>query len=120
MTLIFLILKLLQEHCSTLIQVSSEKHEQGAVDDRDIFLHGVRDLLSIHSSKRVVSLSDSGNFYLFVYVYHFFSFLQTLKVEYQHTSQLLVLFNRYLVSILTCFRFNSNSIVPSLKTEEDV
>ncbi|CAA7395246.1 unnamed protein product [Spirodela intermedia] len=38
------------EHCSTLIQISSEKHEQGAVDDRDIFLHGVRDLLSIHSN----------------------------------------------------------------------
>lgn len=34
-----------------LIQAASDVQEQGAVDDRDNFLHGVRDLLSIHSSK---------------------------------------------------------------------
>lgn len=33
-----------------LIQAASDVQEQGAVDDRDTFLHGVRDLLSIHSS----------------------------------------------------------------------
>lgn len=34
-----------------LAQAASDLPEQGAVDDRDIFLHGVRDLLSIYSSK---------------------------------------------------------------------
>ncbi|KAK9097818.1 hypothetical protein Syun_024863 [Stephania yunnanensis] len=38
--------------CLSLIQAASEVHEQGAVDDRDAFLHGVRDLLSIHSNAR--------------------------------------------------------------------
>lgn len=33
-----------------LIQAASDVQEQGAVDDRDTFLHGVRDLLSIYSS----------------------------------------------------------------------
>ncbi|XP_022727720.1 AUGMIN subunit 3 isoform X1 [Durio zibethinus] len=37
-------------HCLALIQAASEVQEQGAVDDRDTFLHGVRDLLSIHSN----------------------------------------------------------------------
>ncbi|XP_008794030.2 AUGMIN subunit 3 isoform X1 [Phoenix dactylifera] len=37
-------------HCLSLIQAASEVQEQGAVDDRDTFLHGVRDLLSIHSN----------------------------------------------------------------------
>nr|XP_027113858.1 AUGMIN subunit 3-like isoform X2 [Coffea arabica] len=32
--------------CMALIQASSEVQEQGAVDDRDTFLHGVRDLLN--------------------------------------------------------------------------
>uniref|UniRef100_A0A5B6ZE24 Putative HAUS augmin-like complex subunit 3 n=1 Tax=Davidia involucrata TaxID=16924 RepID=A0A5B6ZE24_DAVIN len=36
--------------CLALIQAASDVQEQGAVDDRDIFLHGVRDLLSIHSN----------------------------------------------------------------------
>ncbi|KAJ0253932.1 AUGMIN subunit 3 [Hirschfeldia incana] len=36
--------------CSSLIQAASDVQEQGAVDDRDSFLHGVRDLLSIHSN----------------------------------------------------------------------
>ncbi|XP_038995484.1 AUGMIN subunit 3-like isoform X2 [Hibiscus syriacus] len=36
--------------CLALIQAASEVQEQGAVDDRDTFLHGVRDLLSIHSN----------------------------------------------------------------------
>ena len=38
------------------MQAASEVHEQGAVDDRDTFLHGVRDLLSIHSSKHAYPL----------------------------------------------------------------
>lgn len=33
-----------------LIQAASDVQEQGGVDDQDHFLHGVRDLLSIHSS----------------------------------------------------------------------
>lgn len=37
-------------HCMALIQASSDIQEQGAVDDRDTFLHGVRDLLSIYSN----------------------------------------------------------------------
>lgn len=41
----------LQGRCLALIQAASDVQEQGAVDDRDSFLHGVRDLLSIHSSK---------------------------------------------------------------------
>ncbi|KAL1198809.1 AUGMIN subunit 3 [Cardamine amara subsp. amara] len=36
--------------CTALIQAASDVQEQGAVDDRDSFLHGVRDLLSIHSN----------------------------------------------------------------------
>ncbi|MBA0700316.1 hypothetical protein Goari_005620 [Gossypium aridum] len=32
--------------CLALIQAASEVQEQGAVDDRDTFLHGVRDLLN--------------------------------------------------------------------------
>lgn len=36
--------------CLALIQAASDVHEQGAVDDRDNFLHGVRDLLSIYSN----------------------------------------------------------------------
>ncbi|CAN6214758.1 unnamed protein product [Urochloa humidicola] len=37
-------------HCNLLIQAASEVREQGAIDDRDIFLHAVRDLLCIHSN----------------------------------------------------------------------
>ncbi|PKA65554.1 hypothetical protein AXF42_Ash005888 [Apostasia shenzhenica] len=36
----------------SLIQAASEVQEQGAVDDRDTFLHGVRDLLSIYSNSQ--------------------------------------------------------------------
>ncbi|KAB1224147.1 HAUS augmin-like complex subunit 3 [Morella rubra] len=36
--------------CLALVQAASDVHEQGAVDDKDNFLHGVRDLLSIHSN----------------------------------------------------------------------
>ncbi|KAI3829873.1 hypothetical protein L1987_04004 [Smallanthus sonchifolius] len=38
------------DRCLALIQAASDVQEQGAVDDRDTFLHGVRDLLSIHSN----------------------------------------------------------------------
>lgn len=40
-----------------MVQAASEVQEQGAVDDRDTFLHGVRDLLSIHSSKQILALT---------------------------------------------------------------
>lgn len=46
----FEILMMLQGRCLALIEAASDVQEQGAVDDRDTFLHGVRDLLSIHSS----------------------------------------------------------------------
>ncbi|CAI9107298.1 OLC1v1006623C1 [Oldenlandia corymbosa var. corymbosa] len=36
--------------CLALIQAATDVQEQGAVDDRDTFLHGVRDLLSIYSN----------------------------------------------------------------------
>ncbi|KAJ8559400.1 hypothetical protein K7X08_003458 [Anisodus acutangulus] len=36
--------------CMALIQASSDVQEQGAVDDRDTFLHGIRDLLSLYSN----------------------------------------------------------------------
>lgn len=36
--------------CLALIEAASDVQEQGAVDDKDNFLHGVRDLLSIHSN----------------------------------------------------------------------
>ena len=42
----------IQGRCLSLIQAASDVQEQGAVDDRDSFLHGVRDLLSIHSSSQ--------------------------------------------------------------------
>ncbi|KAL8258954.1 hypothetical protein R6Q59_026907 [Mikania micrantha] len=38
------------DRCLALNQAASDVQEQGAVDDRDAFLHGVRDLLSIHSN----------------------------------------------------------------------
>eukprot|EP00252_Welwitschia_mirabilis_P002721 TRINITY_DN12682_c0_g1_i1.p1 TRINITY_DN12682_c0_g1~~TRINITY_DN12682_c0_g1_i1.p1 ORF type:complete len:658 (-),score=126.64 TRINITY_DN12682_c0_g1_i1:375-2348(-) len=38
------------ERCQSLILVGSEPQEQGAVDDRDIFFHRIRDLLSIHAN----------------------------------------------------------------------
>lgn len=41
---------LLQGWCLALIEAAADKQEQGAVDDQDTFLHGVRDLLSSHSS----------------------------------------------------------------------
>ncbi|GMH25819.1 hypothetical protein Nepgr_027662 [Nepenthes gracilis] len=41
--------------CLALIQAASDVQEQGAVDDRDTFLHGVRDLLSIYSNSQVGS-----------------------------------------------------------------
>lgn len=43
---------MLKGHCLALIEAASDVQEQGAVDDRDTFLHGVRDLLSIHSSNK--------------------------------------------------------------------
>ncbi|XP_024024214.1 AUGMIN subunit 3 [Morus notabilis] len=36
--------------CLALIQASSDVQEQGGVDDQDHFLHGVRDLLTLHSN----------------------------------------------------------------------
>ncbi|XP_059626268.1 AUGMIN subunit 3 isoform X2 [Cornus florida] len=42
-------------HCLALNQAASDVHEQGAVDDRDTFLHGVRDLLSIYSNAQAGS-----------------------------------------------------------------
>ncbi|KAF3435895.1 hypothetical protein FNV43_RR22987 [Rhamnella rubrinervis] len=36
--------------CMALMQAASDVQEQGGVDDQDHFLHGVRDLLSIHSN----------------------------------------------------------------------
>jgi len=43
-------------HYNSLIQAASEVREQGAIDDRDTFLHAARDLLCIHSSKQIVLL----------------------------------------------------------------
>lgn len=37
-------------HYNSLIQAASDVREQGAIDDRDTFLHAVRDLLCIHSN----------------------------------------------------------------------
>ncbi|KAL6536512.1 AUGMIN subunit 3 [Orobanche gracilis] len=36
--------------CMSLAQATSDVAEQGAVDDRDTFLHGIRDLMSIYSN----------------------------------------------------------------------
>ena len=58
----------LQGHYNSLIQAASEVHEQGAIDDRDTFLHAVRDLLCIHSSKKIPLQSVSSlNLFLFSY-----------------------------------------------------
>ncbi|XP_076886082.1 AUGMIN subunit 3-like [Bidens hawaiensis] len=46
--------------CLALIQAASDVQEQGAVDDRDTFLHGVRDLLSIHSNAQGGYVSAPG------------------------------------------------------------
>ncbi|KAF0901976.1 hypothetical protein E2562_011806 [Oryza meyeriana var. granulata] len=37
-------------HYTSLIQAATEVREQGAIDDRDTFLHAVRDLLCVHSN----------------------------------------------------------------------
>ncbi|KAG2604694.1 AUGMIN subunit 3-like [Panicum virgatum] len=37
-------------HYNSLIQAASEVREQGAIDDRDTFLHAVRDILCVHSN----------------------------------------------------------------------
>lgn len=47
-----------------MIQAASDVQEQGAVDDQDTFLHGVRDLLSIHSSNNSTFASPSPLLYL--------------------------------------------------------
>lgn len=39
-------------HCLSLTQAASDEQEQGAVDDRDTLLHGIRDLLSIYSNSQ--------------------------------------------------------------------
>ncbi|KAJ4847957.1 AUGMIN subunit 3 [Turnera subulata] len=39
--------------CLALTQAASDIQEQGAVDDRDTLLHGIRDLLTIHSNAQV-------------------------------------------------------------------
>jgi hypothetical protein len=44
-----------QGHYNSLIQAASEVREQGAIDDHDTFLHAVRDLLRVHSSKQLLS-----------------------------------------------------------------
>ena len=49
----FELIILLQDRCLALIEAVSDVQELGAVDDRDTFLHGVRDLLSIHSSNEL-------------------------------------------------------------------
>ncbi|EPS59876.1 hypothetical protein M569_14930, partial [Genlisea aurea] len=36
-------------HYGALVRAASDLHEQGAVDDRDSFLHGIRDILSVYS-----------------------------------------------------------------------
>ncbi|KAL9275219.1 AUGMIN subunit 3-like protein [Drosera capensis] len=38
--------------CLSLTQAASDEQEQGAVDDRDTLLHGIRDLLSIYSNSQ--------------------------------------------------------------------
>lgn len=38
--------------CLALIQAASDVQEQGAVDDRDTFMHSVRDILSIYSNSQ--------------------------------------------------------------------
>ncbi|KAF2292526.1 hypothetical protein GH714_025198 [Hevea brasiliensis] len=40
--------------CLALTQAASDIQEQGAVDDQDTLMHGVRDLLSIHSTPGIV------------------------------------------------------------------
>ncbi|KAF6162735.1 hypothetical protein GIB67_029004 [Kingdonia uniflora] len=44
-----------RSRCLSLIQATSEGHEQGVVDDRDTLMHDVRDLLSIYSSNPTTS-----------------------------------------------------------------
>ncbi|CAN4098611.1 unnamed protein product [Withania somnifera] len=46
--------------CMALIQAASDFQEQGAVDDRDTFLHGIRDLLSIYSTGPSTYVSAPG------------------------------------------------------------
>jgi len=41
----------LQGRCLALIQAASDGQEQGGVHDSDHFLHAIRDLLKIYSSR---------------------------------------------------------------------
>lgn len=86
-----------------LVQAASDVPEQGAVDDRDTFLHGVRDLLSIYSSKTssektwgssIGKNNERKNNVTFVC-------LQMLKLVYQHMYPFRALFNISPTFILT-------------------
>lgn len=58
-----------------LIQTASDVQEQGAVDDRDTFLHGIRDLLSLYSSNGS-GLWNITKFFLVVHTNWFFPDIQ--------------------------------------------
>lgn len=60
-----------------MVQAASEVQEHGAVDDRDTFLHGVRDLLSIHSSRFWNSFCLHQIMQSFIFVLWSVLFLQT-------------------------------------------
>ncbi|KAJ7516089.1 hypothetical protein O6H91_22G042600 [Diphasiastrum complanatum] len=67
--------------CLALSQVESEVREQGAIDDRDVFLHRVRDLLNIYNYEQgtmPIYVSAPG---LIQQLNHLQSDLQSLQTE---------------------------------------
>ncbi|KAJ4812957.1 HAUS augmin-like complex subunit 3 [Rhynchospora pubera] len=72
-------------HYLSLIQASSEVQEQGAVDDRDTFLHGARDLLNIHSNVQMALPSYVSAHGMVQQISTLRSHLSSLQFELENT-----------------------------------
>ncbi|XP_062228296.1 AUGMIN subunit 3-like [Phragmites australis] len=72
-------------HYNSLIQAASEVREQGAIDDRDTFLHAVRDLLCIHSNAQATVPTYMSAHALVQQISAFQSDLLSLQSELENT-----------------------------------
>lgn len=107
-----------QGRCLALIQSASDVQEQGAVDDRDTFLHGVRDLLSIHSSNDSTGFSFNNQFYPFKYQPHFLfeliSIIQFVAYTCYHSFRC----SSWIINICISTRNCSADIWPSFRLDD--
>ncbi|GAB2282405.1 AUGMIN subunit 3 [Dionaea muscipula] len=70
--------------CLALIQAPSDDQEQGAVDDRDTFLHGIRDLLSIYSNSEASASTYVSAPAIVQQIYNLKSDLLTLQSDLEN------------------------------------